>query len=271
MISWRILILPQNRRKLEKPIAIAAAPRDNCGAGGTVVETSTLSKRDEGERDTEQAEYQPTERERVVLRKQAERRDTETPALQAEVLTKEALGTANPHFSGGLLRLLTTAARFGDRLDKDIFNFMLSVITGIKPRDQIEAMLAAQMAAVHVAMMKLTPRFSDVSTLQEQDSAGRALNKLAGTFTTQMETLRRYRSGGEQKATVQHVSVNEGGQAAIVGNLTQAAPPIAPEEPANTTPALTDARQPAMQIIEEPKHVRVPLRRRRDDDGQSSA
>jgi hypothetical protein len=248
-----------------------------------------LSKRDEGERDTEQAEYQPTERERVVLRKQAERRDTETPPLQLEVLSKgedliidhpdttigrqvlmEALGTANPHFSGGLLHLLTTAARSGDRLDKDIFDFMLSVITGIKPRDQVDAMLAAQMSAVHVAMMKITQRFSDVEDIRQQDSAGRALNKLAGTFTTQVETLRRYRSGGDQKPTVQHVSVGEGGQAAIVGNLTQAAPPIAPEEPANTTPALTDARQPAMQIIEEPEHVRVPLRRRRDDGGRSS-
>ena len=40
------------------------------------------------------------------------------------------------------------------------------------------------------------------------------------TFATQMETLKRYRSTGEQKMTVehQHVTVNEGGQA-IVGNV----------------------------------------------------
>lgn len=45
-----------------------------------------------------------------------------------------------------------------------------------------------------------------------------ALNKLARTFTTQMETLKRYRTGGEQKVTVHHVTVNEGGQA-IVGTV----------------------------------------------------
>jgi hypothetical protein len=28
-----------------------------------------------------------------------------------------------------------------------------------------------------------------------------------------MEALKRYRTGGEQKVTVQHVSVNDGGQA----------------------------------------------------------
>ena len=38
------------------------------------------------------------------------------------------------------------------------------------------------------------------------------------TFTTQMEALRKYRTGGEQKVTVQHVTVNEGGQA-VVGNV----------------------------------------------------
>ena len=33
-----------------------------------------------------------------------------------------------------------------------------------------------------------------------------------------MEGLKRYRTGGEQKVTVQHVTVNEGGQA-VVGNV----------------------------------------------------
>ena len=33
-----------------------------------------------------------------------------------------------------------------------------------------------------------------------------------------MEALKRYRTGGEQKVTVQHVTVNEGGQA-VIGNV----------------------------------------------------
>jgi hypothetical protein len=44
------------------------------------------------------------------------------------------------------------------------------------------------------------------------------LNKLMRTFTAQMEALRKYRTGGEQKVTVQHVHVNDGGQA-VVGNV----------------------------------------------------
>ena len=44
------------------------------------------------------------------------------------------------------------------------------------------------------------------------------LNKLTRTFAAQMSALKEYRSKGEQKMTVQHVHVAEGGQA-IVGNV----------------------------------------------------
>jgi hypothetical protein len=46
------------------------------------------------------------------------------------------------------------------------------------------------------------------------------LNKLARTFASQVEALKKYRSAGEQTIKVQHVTVNEGGQA-IVGNVSQ--------------------------------------------------
>src|SRR5204863_8773989 len=87
-----------------------------------------------------------------------------------------------------------------------------------EPRDEIEAMLAAQMAAVHSATMTFTRRLAHVENIPQQDSAARAFNTLARTFTAQMEALKRYRTGGEQKVTVQHVTVNEGGQA-VVGNV----------------------------------------------------
>ena len=52
----------------------------------------------------------------------------------------------------------------------------------------------------------------------QQDSAERAFNKLTRTFAAQMSALKEYRSKGEQKMTVQHFHVAEGGQA-IVGNV----------------------------------------------------
>ena len=80
-------------------------------------------------------------------------------------------------------------------------------------------MLAAQMAVIHVASMTFAWRLANVETIQQQDSAERAFNKLVRTFAVQMEALKRYRAGGEQK--VPREKVAEGGQAAA-GNGTQA-------------------------------------------------
>ena len=74
------------------------------------------------------------------------------------------------------------------------------------------------MAAVHMQTMTFARRLSYAKNIEQQNSAERALNKLARTFTTQMEALNRHRGKGQQKMTVEHVHVYEGGQA-VVGNV----------------------------------------------------
>lgn len=128
------------------------------------------------------------------------------------------LGTTEPAFLNGILAQLAVIGSYGSRIDESSSNFMLSVVRGYEPRDQMEAMLAAQMAAVHAATMMMARRLNHVETIPQQDAAERALNKLARTFATQMETLKHYRTGGQQKVTVEHVTVNAGGQA-IVGTV----------------------------------------------------
>lgn len=118
----------------------------------------------------------------------------------------------------GFMSQLSNAVSIGKKPDQEAINFALSVIEGISPRDQLEALLAAQMAAVHMTTMDFSRRLAIAENIAQQDSAERALNKLARTFAVQMEALKRYRTGGEQKVTVHHVTVNEGGQA-IVGNV----------------------------------------------------
>ena len=130
----------------------------------------------------------------------------------------EALGTKDPDFLDGILcQLLNVGSRAG-KVDERGLNFLLSVIKGVKPRDQVEALLAAQMAAVHAATMTFAWRLARVQTIPQRDSAERAFNKLARTFAAQVEALKRYRSRGDQTVRVEHVTVNEGGQA-IVGNV----------------------------------------------------
>ena len=43
-------------------------------------------------------------------------------------------------------------------------------------------MLAAQMAAIHMASMTFASRLANVNTIPQQDSAQNAFNKLARTF-----------------------------------------------------------------------------------------
>ena len=134
------------------------------------------------------------------------------------ILLMEALGTVDLDFLNGLLTQLANVGSQGKAVDESGLNFMLAVVKGVEPKDQVEAMLAAQMAAVHNATMTFARRLAHVENIQQQDSAERAFNKLARTFAAQVEALRRHRTGGEQKVMVEHVTVNEGGQA-IVGNV----------------------------------------------------
>ena len=134
------------------------------------------------------------------------------------LLLMHSLGTTEADFANGLLTQLGALSGQTGQSEEAGLNFLLSVVKSLEPKDEIEALLAAQMAAVHVAVLTFARRLGGVDTIQQQDSAERALNKLARTFTTQVESLKRYRTGGEQKVAVEHVHVHEGGQA-IVGNV----------------------------------------------------
>jgi Tfp pilus assembly protein PilE len=76
----------------------------------------------------------------------------------------------------------------------------------------------AIMAPAYMAAMRMARQLAAAQMIPQQDAAERAFNKLARTFAAQMDTLKRYRSKGEQKVTVQHVTVNDGGQA-VVGDV----------------------------------------------------
>ena len=97
----------------------------------------------------------------------------------------------------------------------------MAILQGIKPQDVIEGMLAVQMIGVHnMAMeaMRLV-MISDQHPEAKDRNTNRA-TKLLRTFAAQMEALKKYRTGGQQKMIVEHVHVHQGGQA-IVGSVSQ--------------------------------------------------
>lgn len=135
-----------------------------------------------------------------------------------QTAAQKAFGSSNEDFINGFLSQLINVGSPGKTPDEKGTAFVASIVKGIEPQDQIEAMLASQMAAVHMATITFARRLAHCENIPQQDSAERAFNKLARTFTAQIEALKKYRTGGQQHVTVKHVTVNEGGQA-IVGNV----------------------------------------------------
>lgn len=143
--------------------------------------------------------------------------DHPDPAVGAS-LTMEALGLTRVGELTALLQAVVDLTQQDRKANEHGINEMLAQIAAVEPKDGIEAMLATQMAAVHRATLKVARTLRGSETIAQQDSASNALNKLARTFASQVDALKRHRSKGEQKVVVEHVTVNEGGQA-IVGQV----------------------------------------------------
>jgi hypothetical protein len=218
--------------------------------------------------------YSPKPDEQAAIERFKQRKIAPAPRLKVEnnlvsidhpsgpvgnVLMQNALGTSDLAFMAGLLTQL--ARTTGTQIHEADLNFMVSFINGIEPRDQVESTLAAQMATVHMAMMKSMQDLPLTQNLLQQDAVERAINKFARTFIAQVEALKRYRSGGEQIVTVQHVSVSDGGQA-IVGNVTQNPRETAPDKASSSTSAHAHSKAAPMKTLDEAPRKATPARRK---------
>ena len=171
-----------------------------------------------------------------------------------EQLMADALGVADRDAMNGIMRQLVKASMNRQKPNAVTLSFMISMIKSIKPRDSVEAMLVAQMVSVHVMAMRSAYHLAKAEDIASQDSAGRALGRLARTFPAQMEALNRYRNSSEPAITVQNVSVQDGGNA-IVGNVTQHTSVVVSDN--SGAPAVTDGRMPEIpdRGAEEPDSV----------------
>ena len=129
----------------------------------------------------------------------------------------EAFGTPDQSLQNYLLNQLKgTFVGYDDSKMVTVFNDSLALLNGIQPRDEIEGMLAIQMIAVHNIAMETMRRAVTGQIISVIEGDVNNATKMLRTYTTQMEALKRYRTGGQQKVIVEHVNVNQGGQA-IVG------------------------------------------------------
>jgi hypothetical protein len=132
----------------------------------------------------------------------------------------KALGTSSSDFVEASLFQLQAAARLpGGGISELGVNSALALIEGAAPKDEIEGALAVQMACTHIAAMALFARLQDGYQTERRTSLfATAASRLLRVYVSQVETLRRLRHGGSQFVRVEHVHVNEGGQA-VIGNV----------------------------------------------------
>jgi len=107
------------------------------------------------------------------------------------------------------------------RISETAVNAALAMIEAAAPKDEIEGALAVQMACTHTAAMAVLARLGDGHGSELRVAAlGSAAARLLRAYATQVEVLRRLRHGGQQYVRVEHVYVNDGGQA-VIGNVKQ--------------------------------------------------
>jgi hypothetical protein len=143
------------------------------------------------------------------------------PLLEVKML--EALGTPDSCLQSHLLDQVIqtfkgTVSTDGVDSDKGALacNNALSILDGIQPQDEIEGMLAVQMIGVHNMAMDCIGKATRTEWVNKMSTYTNGATKLLRAFAAQMEALKKYRTGGQQKIVVEHVNVSEGGQA-IVG------------------------------------------------------
>ncbi len=96
-----------------------------------------------------------------------------------------------------------------------VFDMALDAAQTIKAENAMEQMLAHQMTAAHKMSMKLMAKAFNEKHNIEITRLVSTSARLMDVYSKAMLTLNKIRTGGEQIVTVQHVNVNDGGQAVI--------------------------------------------------------
>lgn len=140
------------------------------------------------------------------------------------VKLSEAMGTTDGDLRAYLIEQVAGVFKGACSEDMEklatIANNSLAMLNGIQPQDELEGMLAVQMIGTHNMAMDCVGRATRTERVDFMNTYMNGATKMLRTFAAQIEALTKYRTGGQQKMTVEHVHVNEGGQA-IVGTVNQ--------------------------------------------------
>ena len=97
-------------------------------------------------------------------------------------------------------------------------NITLRQLAELKPESYLESMLCVQMVQVNNALAETMHKAFAGGNVSTKEMNANIATKLSRTFLAQIEALQKLRGKSGQKVTVEHVTVNAGGQA-IVGTV----------------------------------------------------
>lgn len=150
-------------------------------------------------------------------------KDVENDTQKGEIINSTlfaATGSTDQGFSHMLLGQAINAC--GD-LTKDAAknaNAVMNALLEMAPKDPYKGMLISRLIALHSQYMRFM-QSSNGSNDKAIDLNINRATKLMRIYNETLETLNRYRRKGEQRVIVQHVNVNNGGQAIVANKYNQ--------------------------------------------------
>ena len=138
------------------------------------------------------------------------------PSTDLTVVTGAADPDVALHLANQLVSTLWLPAGIDENEEQRRIDAALSMLKGIKPQNDLEGVLGAQMIAAHEAAMECLRRAVAPGASRDQDL--KHATKLLALFIQQLDALNRLRGKGQQKVTVEYVHIAPGAQA-VVGNV----------------------------------------------------
>jgi hypothetical protein len=148
------------------------------------------------------------------------RRQTALSGLLLEA--QHAIGVNAPEVAGILVAQAATMPARQTGSAREDLQTAIHTLEQIKPEGALQSMLAVQMIGVHNSAVRFLSRASSENqTFEGADANVLRATRLFRLFNEQLQALASLRGQtGQQKVTVEHVHIHEGGQA-IVGSVTR--------------------------------------------------
>ena len=121
-----------------------------------------------------------------------------------------AFGSEDPEFVWGLVSQLANVGAHSGSPDVEGLKFALAAVSGMAPRDPLDALTCAQTAAVHSISMMYADRLADASPytldMAREESS---LNRLLRTYSALTAALDHHRNAGDRKIAAHQVIADD--------------------------------------------------------------